>query len=124
MTRLLARLALALGAVASCVVVWAAPASAHPLGNFTVNRYTGILVSPDGFEVDHVVDLAEIPTSQLGDAIDDLPALAAEECESTARGLDLRADGRAVRLAVQDSRIRGMRAIHREADSMPSGSRQ
>ena len=43
-----------------------APASAHPLGNFTVNRYTGILVSPDGVEVDHVVDLAEIPTAQLG----------------------------------------------------------
>ena len=54
-----------------------APASAHPLGNFTVNRYTGILVSPDGVEVDHVVDLAEIPTAQLGTAIDDLPALAA-----------------------------------------------
>jgi len=103
MTRLFARLVLALGAVASCVVVWAAPASAHPLGNFTVNRYTGILVSPEGFEVDHVVDLAEIPTSQLGDAIDDLPALAAEECRSTARDLDLRAGGRAVRLTVQES---------------------
>ena len=62
-----------------------APASAHPLGNFTVNRYTGILVSPDGVEVDHVVDLAEIPTAQLGDGDRRPAALAARECATTAR---------------------------------------
>ena len=72
--RLLVRLLLVLGALSASVVIAAAPASAHPLGNFTVNRYTGILVQADGVEIDHVVDLAEIPTAQLGEAIDDLPA--------------------------------------------------
>ena len=39
-------------------------ALAHPLGNFTVNRYSGIHVSPHELRVDYVVDLAEIPTFQ------------------------------------------------------------
>jgi len=101
--RTLARLMLALGAVAVTVLLGAAPASAHPLGNFTVNRYTGILVSPDGLQVDHVVDLAEIPTAQLGDQVDDLPTLAAKECASTARGLDLTVGGTRVDLSLASS---------------------
>ena len=99
--RVLARLLIALGAIAGCLFVVAGPAAAHPLGNFTVNRYTGILVSPDGVEVDHVVDLAEIPTAQLGTQIDDLPALAERECATTARGLDLAAGGDALRLTLE-----------------------
>ncbi len=91
--RTLVRLLLALGALLACLVVTAAPASAHPLGNFTVNRYTGILVSPDGVEVDHVVDLAEIPTAQLGDAIDDLPALADARVRHATGGLAVTAGG-------------------------------
>ena len=102
--RLLTRLLVALGAIAVTVLVGAAPASAHPLGNFTVNRYTGILVSPDGLVVDHVVDLAEIPTAQLGNRIDDLPTLADSECASTARGLELTAGGSRVDLTLQDSK--------------------
>ena len=39
-------------------------ASAHPLGNFTVNRYSGLVVAADAVTVDHVLDLAEIPTAQ------------------------------------------------------------
>ncbi|MEO6203771.1 MAG: hypothetical protein ABIO67_00065, partial [Mycobacteriales bacterium] len=42
----------------------AAPASAHPLGNFTVNTADRIIVVDGGVEVLHVVDLAEIPTVQ------------------------------------------------------------
>ena len=101
--RVLARLLLALGAILGCLFVAAAPASAHPLGNFTVNRYTGILVQPDGVQVDHVVDLAEIPTAQLGSAIDDLPALAADQCASTGPELDIRVGGTPVRLALDSS---------------------
>ena len=41
-----------------------APASAHPLGNFTVNRFSGIVLSPGGVEIRYVVDMAEIPTFQ------------------------------------------------------------
>ena len=47
-----------------------AAASAHPLGNFTVNRYSGVVVAADAVTVDHVLDLAEIPTAQRTPAID------------------------------------------------------
>lgn len=39
-------------------------ASAHPLGNFTINRYSGIVLSPGRVEVEYVLDMAEIPTFQ------------------------------------------------------------
>jgi nickel/cobalt exporter len=43
----------------------AAPAAlAHPLGNFTTNRYTELDVSGDRIYVLYVLDLAEIPTFQ------------------------------------------------------------
>ena len=77
-------------------------ASAHPLGNFTVNRYSGLVVSTDAVRVDHVRDLAEIPTAQRSPAIDtsgddrlsaaELAAWAGGECRRAARGLRL--DGR------------------------------
>jgi nickel/cobalt exporter len=101
--RVLVRLLIALGAIGASLIVAATPASAHPLGNFTVNRYTGILVSPDGVEVDHVVDLAEIPTAQLGRAIDDLPALADRECATARRGLVVAAGGTAVPLTLEST---------------------
>ncbi|MEV6302621.1 hypothetical protein AB0M02_24630 [Actinoplanes sp. NPDC051861] len=47
------------------VIVWpASPASAHPRGNFSVNQYAGLTLTPDRVEVDAVVDAAEIPTLQ------------------------------------------------------------
>ena len=101
--RVLVRLLIALGAIGASLFVAATPASAHPLGNFTVNRYTGILVSPDGVEVDHVVDLAEIPTAQLGRAIDDLDALADRECATTQRGLVVAAGADAVPLTLESA---------------------
>jgi len=51
--------AVALGA---CLV--AAPVAAHPLGNFSVNRYAAIRIEPEAIEVRYVVDMAEIPTFQ------------------------------------------------------------
>jgi ABC-type nickel/cobalt efflux system permease component RcnA len=45
----------------------AAPgAAAHPLGNFTVNRYAAVEASGRALYVHYVVDLAEIPTLQDG----------------------------------------------------------
>ncbi len=43
------------------------PAAAHEFGPFAVDRYVGVLVSPDGITVDYVVDLAEQPTLRTGD---------------------------------------------------------
>ena len=104
--RVLARLVAVIAVVAGVVLLPAAPAAAHPLGNFTVNHYTGLLVSPDHVEIDHVVDLAEIPTTQLGDAVDDLPAVAAEQCADVVGGLALTVAGRKVDLRVTDAQAR------------------
>jgi nickel/cobalt exporter len=47
------------------VLLWpSSPASAHPLGNFSVNQYEGLALWPDRIEVTAVVDAAEIPTMQ------------------------------------------------------------
>jgi ABC-type nickel/cobalt efflux system permease component RcnA len=52
------------------VLVPAAPASAHPLGNFTVNLYSGLVVQPERLTVNYVLDMAEIPTYQELPSID------------------------------------------------------
>ena len=54
---------LLLAALAVSLLVPAA-ADAHPLGNFTTNRYAGIEVSAGRIYVLYVLDLAEIPTYQ------------------------------------------------------------
>ena len=52
-------------ALATCAL-WAAPveAGAHPLGNFTINQYSGIEVATGEIIVHYVIDMAEIPTIQ------------------------------------------------------------
>ena len=52
--------------VAAVVLLGALPgiASAHPLGNFTINHYAGIRVSATEIHLDVVIDRAEIPTFQ------------------------------------------------------------
>ncbi|MEO6397919.1 MAG: hypothetical protein ABIP13_05590, partial [Tepidiformaceae bacterium] len=52
------------GGLASALV-FSASAQAHPLGNFTINRYARIEVHSDRFVIQYVVDTAEIPTFQL-----------------------------------------------------------
>src|SRR5207249_8915496 len=39
-------------------------ALAHPLGNFTVNRYSRLEVSSQQIRIRYVVDMAEIPRSE------------------------------------------------------------
>ncbi len=56
MRRALALL-VALGALAG-----AGSASAHPLGNFSINHLTTVAVSADRVDVRYVLDQAEIPT--------------------------------------------------------------
>ena len=68
-------------------------AGAHPLGNFTVNHYAGIELAGDRVYVHVVLDLAEIPTFQMGDRVR-APGYAA----ALARELELRLDGARVAL--------------------------
>jgi nickel/cobalt transporter (NicO) family protein len=65
-----------------------APAAAHPLGNFTVNRFSRVEVSGPRLYVRYVLDLAEIPTFQAG-RID-----ARAYASRIARGAELRVNGR------------------------------
>ena len=59
------RCAIAVLAGTVVAVVFGAPtASAHPLGNFSVNHAHAIRFAPDGIVDDAVVDTAEIPTAQ------------------------------------------------------------
>jgi len=53
-----------LAVMAGLSLLTAPTASAHPLGNFTVNYYSGIRAEPGAVVVDLVVDRAEIPTLQ------------------------------------------------------------
>ncbi|GAC1315635.1 MAG: hypothetical protein NVSMB16_12670 [Acidimicrobiales bacterium] len=65
------RLAAGFGALVVLVVSMAAlapPAAAHPLGNFTVNRYARVEVSAGVVRIYYVLDEAEIPTFQEGAA--------------------------------------------------------
>jgi nickel/cobalt exporter len=85
------RLAL-FGALLAALLAPAA-AAAHPLGNFTVNRYSGVEVSGEALYVHYVVDLAEIPSFQEQDELRGhrFPA-------RLARGLVLEVDGTRVSL--------------------------
>src|SRR3989442_1339983 len=67
-------------------------ASAHPLGNFTVNRFSRIEVAGPRIYVRYVLDLAEIPTFQAGKI--DAHAYA----RRIARGAQLTVNGRRMRM--------------------------
>ena len=84
---------LAAVAVAIAVSLLAAgAASAHPLGNFTINRFSRIEVSGPRLYVRYVLDMAEIPTFQAG-RID--PEAYARRIAGNA---ELRVGGRSARL--------------------------
>jgi ABC-type nickel/cobalt efflux system permease component RcnA len=104
----LARVLFVLSAAAIAVAATATGASAHPLGNFTVNRYSGVYVGPGRGTVDWVLDMAEIPTFQQRDTVDtnhdgryeqsELAAVAGPRCNAVRGNLDVALDGRRVAL--------------------------
>jgi ABC-type nickel/cobalt efflux system permease component RcnA len=112
-----ARRLLALGAVAIVTaLVPAAPASAHPLGNFTVNQYSALRVQPDRVLLDLVVDMAEIPTFQSrsdydtnGDGRTDpaeARAYSSRTCARQSAQLKLQVDGEPAPVRVIDGSLR------------------
>jgi nickel/cobalt transporter (NicO) family protein len=89
------RLLVAAVAVAALLILPGA-ASAHPLGNFSINHLARVAVSADRVDVHYVLDEAEIPTFQergLGDA-----AVLARKRAEVARRLVVTVDGRRVAL--------------------------
>jgi nickel/cobalt transporter (NicO) family protein len=78
--------------VVAAALLAPAAASAHPLGNFTINRFSRVEVSGHRLYVRYVLDLAEIPTYQAG-RID-----ARAYARRIARRARLAVNGRAARL--------------------------
>ena len=88
-------IALAVGAL----LVAAPAASAHPLGNFSINHLTTVKVSADRVDLHYVLDQAEIPTvEERGLSRGDV--LARKRAE-VARRLELRVDGRRLPLTLE-----------------------
>lgn len=83
---------LAVVAATLVALVLPAAAAAHPLGNFTVNRFSRIEIAGPRVYVHYVLDLAEIPTFQAGH-ID-----ARSYARRIARGAELAVDGHPARL--------------------------
>jgi len=105
----------AVSALTVAMLAIAAPAHAHPLGNFTINTYDGLRVSRDRLQIDHVIDMAEIPTFQHRAEIDanhdgtisfvESSTYGTATCASAARALSARVDGRALALTAQQSSL-------------------
>jgi nickel/cobalt transporter (NicO) family protein len=88
MKRLVAALAL--------LAAWLVPgvASAHPLGNFTVNHYARIEPAGDRVQIVYVLDMAEIPTFQEKPRTDPNPNLYADQrAEEIRQNLQLTLNG-------------------------------
>jgi nickel/cobalt transporter (NicO) family protein len=86
-----------------------AAATAHPLGNFTINRFSRVEVSGQRLYVRYVLDMAEIPTFQAG-RID-----ARAYARRIARNAQLVVDGRAARLVPLGTALahpRGVAGLH------------
>src|SRR5207247_3930544 len=117
--RVVKRLALLIGLVAALAAP--AAASAHPLGNFTVNRYSGIELSGDHVYVKYVLDMAEIPAFQERQKVADEGVSERDLGARIGRGLDLRLDGRKVALTPLDHALAfppgaaGLRTLRFEA---------
>jgi nickel/cobalt exporter len=110
------RAAAVLGVALTCLVTAPGAASAHPLGNFTVNLYGGIVIEPSRSRSDYVMDLAEIPTYQEMVVVDanrdgraeatELKRYALRKAPALLRNVTVTADGRPVALRVEVSHAR------------------
>ncbi|WP_155369807.1 nickel/cobalt transporter [Catellatospora vulcania] len=99
--------------VGAALALLPAPASAHPLGNLSVNQLVALTLRPAAVDATTVLDVAELPTLQQrgtvdtsGDGVADPPELrahAAAACDAFARDLAVRVDDRALRWAVRSA---------------------
>lgn len=104
------------GLLAALIVLApAGAASAHPLGNFTVNTYSGVRIQPDRVVIDMVVDMAEIPAFQVHGKIDtnsdgtisdpEAKAYATTACAAAATKASLSVGGRSASLRVSSGDV-------------------
>ena len=101
----------------TALLVLAVPAlsGAHPLGNFTTNRYAALTVEAQAVRVAYVVDLAELPAFREIELVDtdgsgtidpaERDAYTARQSAELARGLELTRDGVAIPLTPTTSTL-------------------
>jgi ABC-type nickel/cobalt efflux system permease component RcnA len=135
-----ALLALAAAFVAVPFLVGSPQASAHPLGNFTINRYSRIELSANEVHVRYVLDMAEIPAFQERDAIDannddefsqaEITAYASKQSGRLRDGLSFEVNGAGIDLQPVSANVSfppgqgGLDTLRIEADyasSLPEG---
>src|SRR5262249_39585329 len=96
----------ALAIVLGTVFLIPATALPHPLGNFSINRYTALRLGADGAELRYIIDMAEIPAFQEIQGASLTPeadhptvrAYAADKAERLKEGLALIVNGQRVTL--------------------------
>lgn len=102
-----------------CGLLWGAlcalPASAHPLGNFTINHLAKVRLQARGLSVRYVVDMAEIPTFQVmaqrgiaaiePERTAGLAAWGGDEAALVIHGLRITADGINLKLSARTPRV-------------------
>ena len=102
---------LAAGCLALLLVpALARPASADPLGNYTVNRAVAVTIAPDHVALLYLIDMAEIPAFREVGVIDgnadgsvspdEADAYAGAACTRALSKLELRVDATSLRLSV------------------------
>jgi nickel/cobalt exporter len=85
--------------VLAAVALWTPlDALAHPLGNFTVNRYSRVEISGDRVYVLYVLDMAEIPAYQERQRMGSESAYLSRKADELGEGLELRVGGERVTL--------------------------
>jgi ABC-type nickel/cobalt efflux system permease component RcnA len=101
-----ARWTIAVTIATSATVILPLAVLAHPLGNFTVNHYSGIEVAGNEVRIHYVLDLAEIPAFQERQRMQDSRAYLDAKVAGIAQNLSLTVDGTGRHLRTVDRRMR------------------
>jgi nickel/cobalt transporter (NicO) family protein len=99
------RLLVALLGALSLSIAAAVPAFAHPLGNFTINRFSQVQLDGDRIDILYVIDYAEIPAFQEKQRIADDPRYLDQRVRSLSDGLSLQVAAHRVQLMVADHSV-------------------
>src|SRR5207302_6336118 len=101
-----ARVLIAAAAVVTAMLAVPVVALAHPLGNFTVNHYSGIEVAGRQVRIHYVLDLAEIPAFQERQRMHDSRDYLEARVAGLAANLSLTVDGARQSLRTVERRMR------------------
>ena len=107
------RALLGVSAVVVCIGAFPGTASAHPLGNLSVNHFHGLVIRSDRVIDEAVIDTAEIPTAQMKGSLDtdrdgttspgELDQYGRSQCDALRAAVSLTVDGQPALLTVSST---------------------